>query len=234
MIRSSQFFVIILLSGWANFLPAMYRPRTDREWMFYNAGLAEMKDKANRMENEMDEWRDYANRLKDELKSAKEELKLARVANTEMTHVGLSELDRKDRALIEAGCDIENLEEKLKDESAALVAASGQVTQLEETLKKVRAELVTANQNNGKLRENESQLSKEKKRLSAQFEGEIAGLASVSDQKHQLALSALAGLRKEISPLRRELSPLRRQVATKDAEIARLQQALAAAQAKSK
>lgn len=77
----------------------------------------------------------------------------------------------------------------------------------------------------------------EKTNLSARVEQEIKQIAENATQRHQFVSDAISQLRKQISPLRRELSPLRRQVKAqelelrqKDAEIARLKEALQSAQ----
>lgn len=237
-----MFIIIILLFGGGNLLQAMYRPHTQREAMFYNKGQ-EWFVKHNKLEQQLEDSRRVIASKRTELASMQEKIDQAK-----------NEIEQKDRVLIEMGYAINSLEEEIEKREGyrnALIAIyddgenlKRQSVQLKVAYQKLQNELAHANKNNDlkdkalaelekqntELHEKGSQLSKEKKRLSAHFEGEIAGIASVSAQKHQEAVAALSELRKEISPLRRALSPLQAQVVAKDTEIKELKNAIVAMQ----
>lgn len=227
MKKSPILAIAILLLSFANFTQAMYRPQTRREAMFY-AKAEEWMGKANRMEDRVDEWRSHANELKSKLASTEEHLKQAH-----------DKIEQKDKDLNAATHKISCLGDMVEEVLREAISTTREHTELlkkfnqtVEVNNRLAQEVTSLKGQNDELRSKDDKNSKEKKRLSAQFEGEIAGIATVSIQKHQLAVGAIAEIRKELSPLRRQISPLRRQVAEKDAEIARLRAALAASQLK--
>lgn len=103
----------------------------------------------------------------------------------------------------------------------------------ERLLQNAEKEIQKSNQELQKEKEKYAKERLEKTKLVERFEQEIKQIAADAIQRQGHASTAIARLRKEISPLRRELSPLRRQVkaqeealSEKNAEIARLRQAL--------
>lgn len=107
------------------------------------------------------------------------------------------------------------------------------VEEKEKEALKLAQEKKDLKKHNEELQEQRNRSRQEKAELTERFEKDIARAANGTSQLHERMSNAMSALRKEISPLRRQISPLRRQVASqtvileqKDAEIARLRQAL--------
>lgn len=171
-----------------------------------------------------DRWAHYWSEEKVVLEKVKKD-SLEAIAKIKLDlDAALKNNDRKDKMLIECAYAISDLEDANK-------SLKSQSAQQDKAALAVAKEVIELEERNEALQEERDRVQKEKGALIDHFNKEVESIGTSATQKYAQAGNALATLRAEIS---QELSTLRRQVATqeveiekKDAEIARLKQAVA-------